>query len=69
MDPPFGGGGEEMARKRTRKPRPRPRPLPLPPKPCKNPNECSQYQADLFKPGECAFCFQGYCLADRKEIK
>jgi hypothetical protein len=47
----------------------RPRPVPLPPKSCDNPNECKDYQADMFKPGECAFCFNGYCLADRKGTK
>jgi hypothetical protein len=51
---------------RPRKRRPRPF---MPPKPCELPNICKDYQADMFKPGECAFCFNGYCLVDKKRTK
>jgi hypothetical protein len=51
---------------RPRKHRPRPF---MPPKPCELPNICKDYQADMFKPGECAFCFNGYCLIDKKRTK
>jgi hypothetical protein len=66
---------EEEVKMANRPRKHRLRPLPLPPKPCNNPNECKDYQADMFKPGEsgecgeCAFCFNGYCLVDRKGTK